>query len=153
MSASFQIITLRTIGTIDGSFEVTGIFWLSVPVGSAVANQNFKSAFPGISPSDLALLQTGSIIEQPFSSRDAVAFTIGAPSDSAKVVPFQPNTPQDIVDGILLQYFNELQNRLNKLTPPLPTAAGRAFDGSKWNPISLDAVAIAEAGAIAKVGG
>lgn len=170
---TYQIITLKTIGQTDGSFDVFGIFWLSTPPGTAQPLSKFVSSFLGISSDDLALIQSGNVIEIPFSSRDAISFFVTfvdtsnsilklplvqpseieieqqkqenpggsidfvEPTGENAIVPFPPGVTQDVVDQVLLSYFNELQNRLNKKTTPLPSAAGRAFDGRAWTDISL----------------
>lgn len=150
--ATYQIIALRILGQSDGSFDVLGVFWLTPPPGTEIPLPNVKSSFVGISADDLVLLQLGSIVEIPFTSRDAKAFLSGHPSDPSKQISFPSGTSQDNVDQMLLAYFTELQERMNKLSPPLPGAASRAFDGSKWVTVS-QAAQVSQAQVSAKLAG
>lgn len=113
--ASAQIITLSASGQADGSFTVSGVFWLTAPTNGVVPQPNARSNVSGISNSDLSALRAGSIVEQTFTS-----------------AVFGPGTSQATVDAALQALFTTAQNNLNNFNLALATVINRAFSGASW---------------------
>ena len=66
MTAQISILNTGAFES-DGSFAVTGVFWLA-PSNNFIPLPNFVSQVPFIDPIDLGLLQSGQLIEQSFNS-------------------------------------------------------------------------------------
>lgn len=98
------------------NFTVFGVFWLTTPANNVQPSPVLHSQVPGISSADLALLRSGVITEQPFTS-----------------ITFSTGTSQATIDTELQNEFTAAQNALNTLAAEAPaTVAPRAFNGSTW---------------------
>lgn len=115
---SLQIIILNTNSQLDGSFSVSGVFWLTAPINNIVPLPNFQSQVPFIDSNNLLSLQYGNIVEQTFNSGLFISGTIL--SD---------------VQTSLQSQFNDAQQALNSINSPISNLIGRVFDGytSSWN--------------------
>jgi len=135
MAADFPVITLNCTTQGDGSFIVSGVYWLTAPANAIVPRPSFVSAVPGISASELAALRAGTVVEQPFTSGAYPSGTSQATVD-ADLVNATPPLPA--------YGFTVAQNSLNSANPALSTAVGRAYNGSTWGayPGSVGALAI-----------
>ena len=63
-----QISILNTHIQSDGSFYVSGVFWLTTPTSNVVPNPNFTSVVPFIDNSTAMSLKYGTLTEQPFNT-------------------------------------------------------------------------------------
>jgi hypothetical protein len=113
MAATFPIITLSVSANADGSFVVSGVFWLTAPANAQVPNPTAPSLVSGIAATDLAAIRAGTVVEQ--------GFTTGA---------YASGTTQATVDADLQARFTAAQNALTN--PGLSTALRRAFNGTTW---------------------
>jgi hypothetical protein len=112
---SLQIIILNTNSQSDGSFSVSGVFWLTAPVTNIVPMPNFKSQVPFIDPKNLLALQYGSIVEQTFNSG-----------------LFASGTVSGDVQTALQSQFSDAQTALNNIASPLSGLIGQVYDGYSW---------------------
>lgn len=109
MAATFQTITLSSIGEADGSFAVSGVFWLNAPANAQIPQPTATSAVTGIAQSDLAAIRSGAVVEQSFTT-----------------TPFAPGTAQATVDTAIDALANAAQTALNNTNPALATTVRRA---------------------------
>ena len=112
---TLQIIILDSGVQVDGSFVVTGVFWLVAPINSIIAIPNFKSEVRNIAVSDLFLLRTGVIVEQKFNSG---LFVVG--------------TTITTVQSSLQAQFDDAQATLNSSDAVLTGIINSVFDGTTW---------------------
>jgi hypothetical protein len=132
--ATFQIITIGGTTQADGSFSVSGVFWLTSPTNNVVPSPSRTSVVPGILAADLAALRSGAIVEQPFTTGQ-----------------YASGTTQATVDADLQTRFTAAQTALNNTNPALATAVLRAFNGATWaalGQVAPPAAVSATAGAI-----
>ena len=104
-----------------GDIIIYGVFWLDAPANRIVLLPNFKSVVPasttvswGITPTELAALQAGTIVEQAFDS--------GQLNSSLTVT--------QIENGIA-NAFTAAQTALTNSNPP-SKFIGASFDGTTW---------------------
>lgn len=109
---SLQIIILNTNSQPDGSFSVSGVFWLTTPSNNIVSIPNFQSQVPFIDPTNLLSLQYGNLVEQPFNSG-----------------LFAPGTSLSDVQNSLQNLFNIAQNNLTNTNSPISGLVGSVYDG------------------------
>ena len=105
----------------NGDLIIAGVFWLDAPANRIVLLPNFKSVVPavatvswGITPTELAALQAGTIVEQAFDS--------GQLNSSLTVT--------QIENGIA-NAFTAAQTALTNSNPP-SKFIGASFDGTTW---------------------
>ena len=120
--ATFQIVTLGCTTQADGSFFVSGVFWLTAPPNKIAPAPSAKSVVPGILASDLAAIQSGTIVEQSFVTGQ---YTSG--------------TAQATVDADIQARFTTAQAALTTTNPALATAILRAFNGVAWTALGQSA--------------
>jgi hypothetical protein len=113
---SYQIIILNSSTQPDGSFYVVGVFWLTANSNNIVPQPNFVSSVPFIDTANLALLQSGVLIEQAFNSG-----------------LFTPGTILTSVQSTLQTLFITAQSNLNSFNPPLSNLIGNVYNGSSWS--------------------
>lgn len=109
---SLQITILNTTSQSNGSFTVSGVFWLTAPSNNIVPQPNLKSQVPFIDSTNLASLQSGVIVEQAFNS--------GLFDSGAQVADVQ---------AYLQTLFTAAQNDLNNTNSPLSGLIGNVYDG------------------------
>jgi hypothetical protein len=112
-----QKITMNPSG--DGSFTVSGVFWLVVPVNSAIPVPQFKSQVQSIDDSTLSDLRFGNLIEKAFVSGY-----------------FPAGTDNSDVLTALQNMFNADQTVLTSSASSASGLIGLEFDGSSWAPAS-----------------
>src|SRR5271157_231727 len=116
MTIDFPITILASqTNTIDSSFQVSGVFWLSAPANSIVPNPKAQSQIPNVSSTDLANLRSGSVIEQTFISGW-----------------FPSGTTSGSVQSSLITQQTAAQTALTNLNPPLSGLVGTQYNGSTW---------------------
>lgn len=113
---SIQIIILNTNNHADGSFSVSGVFWLVAPSDLIVPTPTFKSQVYNITASQLLLLQNGTLVEQSFST--------GLYPSGTSLADVQTN---------LQSLYTSAQSALDNLTPPSSGFVGAVFDGTTWS--------------------
>lgn len=113
---SLKIIILSTNSQPDGSFSVSGVFWLDAPSNNIIPLPKFDSQVPFIDPQNLLSLQSGVIVEQSFNSGLFVSGTILADVQTA-----------------LQSQFDTAQTALNNTNSPLNGLIGNVFDGNAWS--------------------
>ena len=117
---SLQIIILNTVtNSTDGSFSVSGLFWLTAPSTLTVPAPLFNSQFPNITSAQLALLQAGALVE--------TQFTTGLYINGTDISTIQSD---------LQNQYNNAQTNLNNTAPPTSGFAGFVYDGYTWSSIS-----------------
>jgi hypothetical protein len=109
MAATFQTITLSAVGEGDGSYAVSGVFWLNAPANAQIPQPQATSVVTGISQTDLAAIRSGAVVEQAFTT-----------------TPFAPGTAQATVDAAIDALANAAQTALNNTNPALATTIRRA---------------------------
>ena len=113
---TLQIITLQTNTLSDGSFSVSGVFWLTAPSTFIIPIPTIKSAVPTITQAQLALLQNGTIVEQSFNTG-----------------LYPSGTSLSTVQTDLQTQYTNAQNALNSAAPTTNGFVGMAFDGYNWS--------------------
>jgi hypothetical protein len=113
---SNQIVILSSVTQPDGSFSVSGVFWLTAPSNAVVPNPAFSSQNPNIDATTLISLQTGSLVEQPF--------TTGL---------FASGTNLASVQSSLTTQYSAAQTALNATNPPLANLIGTVYSGAAWS--------------------
>jgi hypothetical protein len=122
MTISQQIIVLNVAGELDGSFQVSGVFWLVTPANDVVANPLLRSEVPNILVSDLAYLRAGTNIEVPFNTQTFLS-TGGT---------FPPGTTLAAVQTALQAQYTVVQNQLNTTNPVLSNLIETSYNGTSW---------------------
>jgi hypothetical protein len=117
---SLQIIVLGSVTQPDGSFYVTGVFWLTANSNNLTPLPNFISAVPFIDITDLILLQSGTIVEQGFNS--------GC---------FPSGTSLASVQNTLQTLYTSAQTSLGAINPPLSNMVGTVYNGTSWTNSNL----------------
>jgi len=112
---TYQIITLSSNTQSDGSFSVSGIFWLVAPTNLVVPRPNVVSQFSNITSAQLLLLRNGTVVEQ--------AFTTGL---------YASGTSLASVESDLQSQYTAAQTVLNNAAPVASGLVGIAYDGSSW---------------------
>jgi hypothetical protein len=113
---SLQIIILNTNSQADGSFYISGVFWLTAPASLILPIPSFKSQVSNITASQLTELQNGNIVEVPFNTG---LYASGTTLDDAKTD--------------LQSLYDSAQTKLNNSTPPSTGFIGAVFDGASWS--------------------
>src|SRR5271157_5641477 len=114
MAMTTQITILNTNAQADGSFNVSGVFWL-VPSGSVGSNPNFKSQVANPPADVVTMLRVGTLIEEPFTTGLFAGGTVTADVRT---------TVQDMYASA--QAVLTAQSVLVDLV-------GTSFDGASWN--------------------
>jgi hypothetical protein len=110
-----QIVVLSSSTQADGSFTVSGVFWLTTPANKVVPHPTFKSTIPQVSSADLLSLQQGTITETPFTSG-----------------LFPPDTAIADVRTVLETMLTDAQVALDATNPPVAGLVGATFNGTTW---------------------
>lgn len=113
---TLQIIILNTSSQPDGSFSVSGVFWLTAPSNNIIPLPTFQSQVPYIDSSNLSLLQSGQLVEQSFNSG-----------------LFASGTILSAVQSALQTQFTAAQTTLTSSNSPLSGLIGSVYTGSVWN--------------------
>lgn len=100
----------------DGSFYVSGVFWLTTPTSNVVPNPNFNSVVPFVDNSTLTSLKYGALVEQTFNTG-----------------LFASGTTSAQVQAAIQAQFNDAQTQLNNTESALAGLVGTTFDGTNWN--------------------
>ena len=111
-----KITILSTTTQADGSFSVSGVFWLTAPSNRIVPISTFISQVPQVSDADHLLLRQGSRVETPFTSGLFAAETVLAD-----------------VHTTLQGMYDEAQTTLDSANPTLSGLIGASFDGATWS--------------------
>ena len=114
---SYQIITLSSKTMADGSFNVSGIFWLTAPSNLVVPAPTMTSQNPHITAAQLLSLQTGTLVEQ--------SFTTGLYAFGTSLASVQAD---------LQTQYTAAQTALNNLAPVNSNMVGVVYDGTSWYP-------------------
>ena len=112
---SLQIVVLNTAIQPDGSFSVSGVFWLTAPANNIIPNPKAQSAVPFIDCASLAALQFGSIIEQPFATGEYLS-----------------GTDISVVQADLQSQFAAAQANIDSTISNVSGIIGTVFDGYAW---------------------
>lgn len=114
---ALQIIILSTQSNpTDGSFSVSGVFWLTAPTNNIVPLPGFQSQVPFIDITNLALLQAGTIVEQQFNSGLFASGTIAGD-----------------VQVALQDLLTTAQTNLTNSNSPISGLIGSVYNGSTWS--------------------
>ena len=111
---TYQIIVLNTFSESDGSFDISGVFWL-VPTNNLVPQPTLKSQVPFIDESDLLSLQTGVLVEQPFDSG-----------------LFPSGTSLATAEAYIQTLYTAAQSALIAAQSPV-SVVGNTYNGSIWS--------------------
>jgi hypothetical protein len=122
MPASQQIVVLNVAGQLDGSFQVSGVFWLVTPTNNVVPNPLVRSLVANITVSDLSALRAGTTLEVPFN-------TTGFLSNAGS---FPPGTTLATVQSALQAQYTVVQNQLNTTNTPLANLVETSYNGTSW---------------------
>jgi hypothetical protein len=112
---TLQITILSTQTQSDGSFCVSGVFWLVAPTSKIVSTPLFKSSVPQISDSDLSALRAGTIVERSFVSG-----------------LFDSSVTLSDVQVQLETLYTETQTTFTNSGTPITGLVGLLYDGSAW---------------------
>jgi len=112
---ALQIIILNTNIQSDGSFSVSGVFWLTAPANHIIPIINIKSQIPNITIEQLSLLQNGTIVERPFNTG-----------------LYTSNTTTEDIQANLEQLFASEQTKLNNSSIISNGFIGSVYDGNSW---------------------
>lgn len=112
---TLQIVNLSSTTQPDGSFSISGVFWLTAPANAVIPIPNFVSQNPNVDSATLVALQTGTLVEQPFNSGLFASGTVLA-----------------TVQAALQAQYTAAQSALSSTNPPLGSLIGSVFDGATW---------------------
>jgi hypothetical protein len=112
---SIQINILKMNTQTDGSFSVSGIFWLVTPANRIIQNPTFASQVPNTPAATLLALQAGTLTESWFDSG-----------------LFAPDSSVSDVKLALQSLYATAQQDLINGNPPVSGLIGLAFDGTNW---------------------
>lgn len=125
---SIQIIILSSMTQPDGSFTVSGVFWLVTPSNNITPNPKAKSLVSNIDTANLTALQNGTMVEETFTSGGFASGTSSADVQSA-----------------LQTLFSTAQTALNNTNSPITGLVGTAYNGSAWaTPTFVPAPAVSQ---------
>ena len=113
-----KIVILSSTKESDGSFTVSGAFWLNAPTNSVIAKPDFKSKYHNIDSSTLTAIKTGTLLEQ--------TFTTGL---------FDAGTTLDVVQSTIASMYDAAQANLISEDPPVLNLIGSSFDGTNWSSV------------------
>jgi len=113
---TLQIIILNTNTQSDGSFYISGVFWLTAPSNNIVKLPDFQSQVPFIDQTNLTLLQNGVLVEQPFGSG-----------------LFAAGTALSDVQSALESQFAAAQTTLNNTATVISGLIGSNYNGTSWS--------------------
>lgn len=113
---SLKIIILNTNNQADGSFSVSGVFWLVAPASLTIPLPDFKSQVKNITSSQLTELKNGTIVE--------VSFNTGLYPSGTSLSDTKTDL-QSLYDGA--------QTKLDNSVPPSNGFIGAVFDGNDWS--------------------
>ena len=99
----------------DGSFTVSGVFWLTVPASNVVPYPQLQSQVPFIDQNTLSQLRLGTLLEQ--------SFTTGY---------FLSGTTLASIQTALQTQFTTAQTALTNNASPLAGLVGTEYTGSAW---------------------
>jgi hypothetical protein len=110
-----QITVLKTNTQSDGSFSVSGVFWLAANANNIIPAPMFVSKVPSV-PSDIAcMLQCGTLVEIPFETG-----------------LFNPTTPISSVQSFVQNMYAREQSAIASASY-ISGLVGSSFDGSTWS--------------------
>lgn len=109
-----RITVLRSEAVADGSFSVSGVFWLDPPANNVVPHPRFQSVVPNPDDAHLAMLRSGELVEEQFTTG---------------LMP--PATSVEEVRAILQEMFSESQAELSAASQQADIV-GAQFDGTSW---------------------
>ena len=112
---TLEIIILNTNSQPDGSFSVSGVFWL-VPSNNFVPLPTFVSQVPFVDSTNLLLLRSGQLVEQSFITGLYASGTI-----------------LSSVQTDLQSQFTTAQTNLTNSASPLVGAIGDNYNGTTWS--------------------
>jgi hypothetical protein len=113
---SNQIVPLSTSpNAADGSFSVSGVFWLAVPANNVVPFPGFVSRVPFIDQATLTALRAGTLVEQGFTSQ-----------------LFASGTSLATVQAALVTAYGTAQAALTATASPLSGLVASEYTGSAW---------------------
>jgi hypothetical protein len=121
---TMQVYVLSTNTQADGSFSVSGVFWLVAPTNRVVPIPTFRSQVPQIAAADLLSLRQGTLVEQPFTSD-----------------LFDPSAVAADVESTLASLYSAAQSALTALGPTVSGLVGLTFDGATWTTASAPSAA------------
>jgi len=113
---SLQIIIINTNNQLDGSFSISGVFWLTAPESLTIPSPSFKSQVTNITSAQLAALQNGTIVESHFNTG-----------------LYPTGTTVADVKTDLQSLYDVAQAKLNNSIPPSTGFVGAVFDGTSWS--------------------
>jgi hypothetical protein len=111
-----KITILKTNNQPDGSFSISGVFWLNAPSNLIILSPLFKSQVPNTTADQLSLLKNGIIVEQSFNTGLYIS-----------------GTTLDDIKTDLQSLYAEAQNNLNNSAPNSNGFIGAIFDGYTWS--------------------
>lgn len=114
--ATTQITILNTNTQVDGSFTVSGVFWLVAPTDNVIQIPTFQSLVTNIDSATLLALQAGTLVEIAFNSGLFPVGTITADVETA-----------------LMDQYSTAQTALTNNSPQISGLIGLTYDGSSWN--------------------
>lgn len=112
---TYELIILNSNTLSDGSFSVSGVFWLTAPSTLIVPNPSIKSQFSQITSAELMSLQAGTLVEQAFTTS-----------------LYASGTSLATVQSDLSSRFSAAQTALNNAAPVISSLVGIAYDGTNW---------------------
>lgn len=113
---SLKIIILNTNNQSDGSFSISGVFWLTAPESLTIPLPSFKSQVANITSTQLTALQNGTIVETHFNTG---LYPSGTTLADVKID--------------LQSLYDSAQTKLNNSIPPSTGFVGAVFDGTSWS--------------------
>lgn len=113
---SLQIIILNTHNQTDGSFYVSGVFWLVAPLNLIIPSPSFKSQVTNIIAAQLLLLQNGTLVERIFHTGLYVS-----------------GTSLEDIKTDLQSLYTSSQAELDSFSPPSSGFVGSVYDGASWS--------------------
>ena len=112
MTIQIVVLNTNTSNSSDGSFLVSGVFWLAAS-GNYIPAPNFKSQVPFIDNADLQSLQVGTIVEQYFTTGQ-----------------YPSGTSWASVQTDLQAQYSAAQASLTGSVSPLVNVVGNIYDSS-----------------------
>lgn len=113
---SSKIFVISTNMQPDGSFSVSGVFWLTAPANGVIPLPTFQSAVLDISEADQLTLQAGTVVELSFNSG---------------LLPV--DTQMSDIRSLLEGRYSDAQTTLDASNPTISGLIGATFDGYTWS--------------------
>ena len=112
---SNQIVVLNASTSADGSFSVSGVFWLVAPANNVVPRPQFSSQVPFVDQATLNALRAGTLVEQSFST----GF-------------YPPGTSLATIQAALQVQYTAAQAAVTSAASPLAGLVATEYTGSGW---------------------